>query len=300
MAKDESGGRRGCRQFQHALPDLRSSTAAIFACSAMGRAGRGAGPRARLSDQMAVSGQLIEAVQAAERSARVQIEGAVVGIGGGAIESSNSRGVYEFGRPREVLADDMTYSVELASKVRLEEGRLLLQVLPQDFTVDGRAGYRNPRGVTCARLEANVHVITALAHDHNAAVSATMASGFGARKSEDAFSIQIMDTREQLQGYLKANLREVTRDTTSLMPSFGPGALSDADLDDLLGFPPRPRQRATRFEPRRGPPAFRFERTPLCVSPIRSSELMAALDRACPALAQEAAPAVTYQDLLQG
>ena len=35
----------------------------------------------------------------------------------------------------------------------------------------------------------------------------------GTRKSEDAFSIQIMDTREQLQGYLKASLREVIRDT---------------------------------------------------------------------------------------
>jgi len=128
--------------------------------------------KGRLTDQMAVLDSVIEAVQEAERRAHVSIEGAVVGIGGGAIESSNSRGVYEFGRPRDVASDDMTYSVELASKVRLEEGRLLLQVVPQDFTLDGRAGYRNPRGVTCARLEANVHVITALSHDHNALVAA--------------------------------------------------------------------------------------------------------------------------------
>ena len=47
----------------------------------------------------------------------------------------------------------------------------------------------------------------------------------GAQKSEDAFSIQIMDTREQLQGYLKSSLREVIRDTTSLMPAFGPDTL---------------------------------------------------------------------------
>ena len=46
----------------------------------------------------------------------------------------------------------------------------------------------------------------------------------GARKGEDPFSIQIMDTRERLQGYLKANLREVTRDKTSLMPDFGAGS----------------------------------------------------------------------------
>jgi putative heme-binding domain-containing protein len=58
----------------------------------------------------------------------------------------------------------------------------------------------------------------------------------GATKSEDAFSIQIMDTHEQLQGYLKARLREVTREPASLMPAFGPDRLTDRDLDDLVAF----------------------------------------------------------------
>jgi putative heme-binding domain-containing protein len=56
----------------------------------------------------------------------------------------------------------------------------------------------------------------------------------GAKKSEDAFSIQIMDTHEQLQGYLKANLKDVVHDSSSLMPAFGPDRLNDRDLDDLL------------------------------------------------------------------
>jgi putative heme-binding domain-containing protein len=58
----------------------------------------------------------------------------------------------------------------------------------------------------------------------------------GTRKGEDAFSIQIMDTRERLQGYLKANLREVIRDKKSLMPDFASDRLSDRDLNDLLAF----------------------------------------------------------------
>jgi putative heme-binding domain-containing protein len=58
----------------------------------------------------------------------------------------------------------------------------------------------------------------------------------GARKSEDPFSIQIMDTRERLQGYLKTDLRDVTHDTKSLMPDYGPDRVSDQDLTDLLGF----------------------------------------------------------------
>jgi putative heme-binding domain-containing protein len=58
----------------------------------------------------------------------------------------------------------------------------------------------------------------------------------GVRKNEDEFSIQIMDMREQLQGYLKANLTELTSDTQSLMPVYGPDRLSDRDADDLLRY----------------------------------------------------------------
>ncbi len=58
----------------------------------------------------------------------------------------------------------------------------------------------------------------------------------GARKSEDAFSIQIMDLRERLQGYDKATLREVVYENRSLMPDFGPDRLNDRDLGDLLRY----------------------------------------------------------------
>lgn len=58
----------------------------------------------------------------------------------------------------------------------------------------------------------------------------------GVKKNEDAFSIQIMDARQRLQGYLKDNLREVINDTTSLMPDFGPDRLNDRDFEDLLAY----------------------------------------------------------------
>ncbi len=128
--------------------------------------------KARMSDQGAASESIRAAVEAAERSAQISVDAAVIGVGGSTVDSSNSRGLYEFGRPREIDPGDLGYAVELASRVRLEDDRLLLQVVPQDFTLDGRAGYRNPRGATCARLEANVHVITASTHDHQALVSA--------------------------------------------------------------------------------------------------------------------------------
>jgi len=58
----------------------------------------------------------------------------------------------------------------------------------------------------------------------------------GARKNEDAYSIQIMDTREQLQGYRKADLRDVIAEKKSLMPDFTAERISDGDLNDLVSY----------------------------------------------------------------
>ena len=58
----------------------------------------------------------------------------------------------------------------------------------------------------------------------------------GAKKNEDVFSIQVMDARERLQGYLKADLQDVIYEKTSLMPAFPAGRLSDGDLNDLVGY----------------------------------------------------------------
>jgi putative heme-binding domain-containing protein len=58
----------------------------------------------------------------------------------------------------------------------------------------------------------------------------------GAKKNEDVFSIQVMDTRERIQGYLKANLQEVVYEKGSLMPAFAQARLNDNDLNDLVGY----------------------------------------------------------------
>jgi putative heme-binding domain-containing protein len=58
----------------------------------------------------------------------------------------------------------------------------------------------------------------------------------GVKKNEDVFSIQVMDTRERIQGYMKSNLQDILYDKTSLMPVFDPGRLSDGDLNDVVGY----------------------------------------------------------------
>ena len=58
----------------------------------------------------------------------------------------------------------------------------------------------------------------------------------GVKKNEDLFSVQIMDTRERIQGYQKDKMRGVVNDTKSAMPAFGVERLSESDLDDLLAY----------------------------------------------------------------
>jgi len=58
----------------------------------------------------------------------------------------------------------------------------------------------------------------------------------GAKKAEDVFSIQIMDTRERIAGYRKSDLQEVIYEKSSLMPAYPADRLSDSDLTDLASY----------------------------------------------------------------
>jgi cytochrome c oxidase cbb3-type subunit 3 len=58
----------------------------------------------------------------------------------------------------------------------------------------------------------------------------------GVKKNEDAFSIQIVDTNGRFQSYDKTRLRELTNETTSVMPDSPPEKLSDHDLGDLVAY----------------------------------------------------------------
>jgi cell division protein FtsA len=160
--------------------DLGSSATRVVICALEGDSlrflGHGTAPvnswsKGRLTDQAALTESVRLAMQDAEVRSGVSPDAAVLGLGGSA-SGVNSRGVYEFGRKRQIEASDLRYAVELAVRVRLEDDRLVLQVCPQDFTLDGRAGFRNPESMPCSRLEANVHIVTASAQEHEGLIGA--------------------------------------------------------------------------------------------------------------------------------
>lgn len=98
-----------------------------------------------------------------------------------------------------------------------------------------RVGLSRPRASVVAQLRGKIDRFK----DGYAPVTLTPEVGQpvrGVKKNEDAFSVQIMDSGERIQGYLKSDLRGMVNEQASAMPVFGPDRLSDADLNDLLGY----------------------------------------------------------------
>lgn len=58
----------------------------------------------------------------------------------------------------------------------------------------------------------------------------------GVRKNGDLFSVQVMDGRERIQGYLRADVQQVVDGKQSAMPVFSPDKLNESDLNDLLAY----------------------------------------------------------------
>jgi len=101
------------------------------------------------------------AVEAAEKSANVKIEVVNVGIAGQHIKSLQHRGqIIRTETDEEITRADVQQLIEDMRKLKVLPGEEILHVLPQEFTVDGEPGIKEPVGHTGVRLEANFHIIT--------------------------------------------------------------------------------------------------------------------------------------------
>jgi len=58
----------------------------------------------------------------------------------------------------------------------------------------------------------------------------------GVTLNEDSFSLQVMDTAEQIHLFDKDKLSSIKKSRKSLMPAFDPGTLSDQDLNDIIAY----------------------------------------------------------------
>jgi cell division protein FtsA len=104
------------------------------------------------------------AIEGAERLSGYKLESAFVGVGGGHVESQNSRGAIAVSGPRkEVSREDVARATEVARAVQIPSNREVLHVLPRDFIVDGQEGVKDPLGMSAVRLEVETHIVHAAA-----------------------------------------------------------------------------------------------------------------------------------------
>lgn len=54
--------------------------------------------------------------------------------------------------------------------------------------------------------------------------------------NEDSFTLQMIDVREKIHSFTKRELQSFEKSRKSLMPAYGPDAISDKDLQDIVAF----------------------------------------------------------------
>ncbi|MGC8882725.1 MAG: cell division protein FtsA [Bryobacteraceae bacterium] len=127
--------------------------------------------RGQIADQTALAASIRSVFEECARRLGQPVISAVVGVGGPNVRCRQGRGVYDFGPRRPIQKEDLEQSVKFAMQSPVEAGRMLLQALPQDFTVDGGPPVPHPIGVECERLEAHVLLVTVPRQEHEALVS---------------------------------------------------------------------------------------------------------------------------------
>ena len=102
-----------------------------------------------------------KAVEEAELMAGCNISSVFAGVAGTHVQSLNSHGVIAI-KSREVTPADVARVLDAAKTIALPFDRQILHVLPQQYIVDDQNGIHYPIGMAGVRLEAKVHIITAM------------------------------------------------------------------------------------------------------------------------------------------
>jgi cell division protein FtsA len=108
-----------------------------------------------------VAESIKKAIEEAERVSGLEFQMVTINLSGEHLRGENKNGVVAVaGAGREITTDDVERSVESASAMQLPAGWEIVDRLPQEFIVDGQDGIIEPIGMTGARLESKVHIVT--------------------------------------------------------------------------------------------------------------------------------------------
>jgi cell division protein FtsA len=100
-----------------------------------------------------------KAIEEAELMAGVEISTVYTGIAGGHIKSFNSTGIVAI-KDGEVSEQDVQRVIDAAKAVAIPLDREVIHIIPQEYTINGQDGIRDPIGMSGVRLESKVHIVT--------------------------------------------------------------------------------------------------------------------------------------------
>lgn len=117
--------------------------------------------KGRITDERSVSEVLRLTKLEAEKMSGVEVEGACVSFSNSDIRCFDSQGMLTLPGNREVTEADAEHVSGNARKVPLPSDRRILHTIEQYFSIDGETDIVDPVGRRGARLEKNLHIVTA-------------------------------------------------------------------------------------------------------------------------------------------
>jgi len=102
-----------------------------------------------------------KSIEQAERMVGESIEKIHVAVGGSHIKARSSKGVAAVSRAdnNEFTEGDIVRAITNASAVSLGPNKEVLDIIPQEFNIDGQGGIQDPRGMNGVRLEVDTLII---------------------------------------------------------------------------------------------------------------------------------------------
>lgn len=113
----------------------------------------------------AVTSSIKQAVEEAEQSAGREVTSLYASVGGLQVFSKNSYGIVGVdpkGRntPMEIGEEARQRAISCTKQILFPYGNDLIHIIPQDYTIDGMGGIRDPIGMMGVRLQLNAHLVT--------------------------------------------------------------------------------------------------------------------------------------------
>jgi len=101
-----------------------------------------------------------ESLEKAQRTAGVNVDQAIISVGGNHISCQYSKGVIAVGRADgEVTKEDVDRVIDAAQAISIPPNKEILHIIPKDYSLDEQKNIKDPVGMNGVRLEVDALIV---------------------------------------------------------------------------------------------------------------------------------------------